>query len=87
VLFIQEKMVCVTKSREFFAKLLPNWLFYGVDFLGHFGGFLMAWNPRKDEFTSFLTRAKILLEGFVKDLDKRMKLRNFYGLYSGRAVY
>jgi hypothetical protein len=87
VLLVQETMVCVAKAREIFVKLLPHWYFYGVDSSGHSGGMLTTWNPRKVEFSAFLTPAGILLEGFVKDLDRRMKLINCYGPYSDREVF
>jgi hypothetical protein len=48
---------------------------------------LTAWNPRKDDFSSFLTPAGILLEGTVKDLDRRMKVINCYGPYSDREAF
>jgi hypothetical protein len=79
VLFIQETMVCEAKAREFFVKLLPNWYLCGVDSLGLSGGLLIAWNPRKYDFSTFLTPAGILLDGLVKDLNKRLKLINCYG--------
>jgi hypothetical protein len=80
-------MVCEAKAREFFVKLLPNWYFCGVDSSRLSGGMLTAWNPRKDEFSSFLTPAGILLDGLVKDLNKRLKLINCYGPYSDREVF
>jgi exonuclease III len=80
VLLIQETMVCEAKAREIFVKLLPTWYFCGVDSSGLSGGLLTAWNPRKDDFYAFLTPAGILLDGVVKDLNKRLKLINFMDL-------
>jgi hypothetical protein len=48
---------------------------------------LTTWNPRKDDLNSFLTSAGILMEGYVKELDRRMKLINCYGSYSDREAY
>jgi hypothetical protein len=79
-------MFCVTKSREFFVRLLPQWFFCGVDSLGLSGGVLTAWNPRKYDFSAFLTFAGILLEGAVKYLDRRMKVINCYGPYLDREA-
>jgi hypothetical protein len=87
VLFVQETMVCVTKARELFAKLLPNWFFCGTDSVGLSGGLLSSWNPRKANLNAFLTSAGILLEGYVKDLDRCMKLINCYGSYSDREAF
>jgi hypothetical protein len=58
-----------------------------VDSSGLSGGMLTAWNPRKDEFSAFLTPAGILLDGFVKDLDRRMKLINCYGPYWTKRLF
>jgi len=58
-----------------------------VDSLGLSRGLLSAWNPRKDDFSAFPTPTDILLEGTVKDMDKRMKVINCYGLYSDREVF
>jgi exonuclease III len=87
ILFIQETMVSELKAREIFAKLLPTWKFCGVDSLGLSGGLLSAWNPRRDDFSSFLTPAGILLDGLVKDLNKRMKLINCYDPYGNKQEF
>jgi hypothetical protein len=71
VLFIQETMFCVSKGREIFMKLLPKWYFCGVDSMGLSGGILTAWDPIKSDFFAYLTLAGILLDGIVKDLNKR----------------
>jgi endonuclease/exonuclease/phosphatase family metal-dependent hydrolase len=87
VMFIQETMVCESKAREIFVKLLPNWYFCGVDSTRLSGGLLTPWDPRKDDFFAYLTIAGILLDGVVKDLNKRLKLINYYGPYSDREVF
>jgi hypothetical protein len=80
-------MVCEEKERELFMKLLPNCYFYGVDSIGLYGGLLTAWHPRKDDCYNFLTPAGILLDGVVKDLNKRLKVLNCYGPYAEREVF
>jgi hypothetical protein len=50
-------------------------------------GLLAAWNPRKADFNAFLTPAGILLDGFVKDLNKKLKLVNCYGPYGDRQLF
>jgi exonuclease III len=87
VLLIQETMVCEEKARELFVKLLPNWYFCGVDSTGLSGGLLTAWNPRKADCYAFLTPAGILLDGVVKDINKRLKVINCYGPYAEREVF
>jgi hypothetical protein len=58
-----------------------------VDSTGLSGGMLSAWDPKKDDFCAYLTPAGILLEGFVLDLNKRLKLINCYGPYADREVF
>jgi hypothetical protein len=84
ILFIQETMVSEHKASEIFAKLLPLWKFCEVDSNGLSGGMLSTWNPMKDDFNSFLTPTGILLDGLVKDINKRLKLVNSYGPYGNR---
>jgi hypothetical protein len=67
--------------------LHPHWIFCGAESLGIFGELLIDWNPRKYDFSSLLTSARIMLEGLVKDLDRRMKVINCYGLYFDREVF
>jgi hypothetical protein len=80
-------MVCVSKAREIFMKLLPNWHFCGVESMGLLGGLLTAWDLIKSEFFSYLTPVGILLDGIVKDLNKRLKFINCYGPYANREVF
>jgi hypothetical protein len=87
VLFIQETMVGVAKAREAFVKILPNWIFCGVDSIGLSGGFLTAWNHCKADFFSFLTPIGIILEGFIKDINLKLKMINCYGSYVDRVVF
>jgi hypothetical protein len=87
VLLIQETMVGVEKSRDLFGKLLPHWFFYGVDCTSLSGGLLSAWNPRKIIFSTYLILAGILLEGRIKDLDRVLKVINYYGPYSDREAF
>jgi hypothetical protein len=77
----------VNQSEGDFSKLLPTWNLCGVDSLGLSGGLLSAWNPRRDDFSTFLTPAGILLDGLVKDLNKRLKLVNCYGPYGDRQEF
>jgi hypothetical protein len=58
-----------------------------VDSSGLSRGLLSVWNPKKVDFSAYLTPAGIMLEGYVKDLDKRLKLINCYGPYSDREVF
>jgi hypothetical protein len=46
-----------------------------------------AWDPNKVDFCAFLSLAGILLEGFVKYLNKSLKLINRYGPYANREVF
>jgi exonuclease III len=87
VLLLQETMVSATKARETIVKILPNWYSCGVDSTGLSGGLLTVWNPKKVDFNAYLTSAGIMLEGTVKDLDKKLKLINCYGPYLDREVF
>jgi hypothetical protein len=87
VFFVQETMVCGNKAREVFSKLLSQWKMCVVDSSGLSGGFLSSWNPNKDNFDAYLTPAGILLEGFVKDVNKNLKLVNCYGPYQNRHLF
>jgi len=80
-------MVSELKARETFSKLLPMWNLCGVDSLGLLGGLLSAWSPRRVDFSVFLTPAGILLDGLVNDINKRLKLINFYGPYGERQEF
>jgi hypothetical protein len=53
----------------------------------YLGGVLSSWNPKKSNFTSFFTPAGILLEGFVKKINKNLKLVNCYGSYADRQSF
>jgi hypothetical protein len=59
-------MVSESKAREIFVKLLPNWNFLWGGFLRIIRQMLSAWNPRRVDFSSFMTPAGILLDGLVK---------------------
>jgi hypothetical protein len=61
--------------------------FCAVDSKGLSGGLLSAWNPKKSNFNAFLTPAGILLEGFVKKINKNLKLLNCYGMYVDRQSF
>jgi len=37
-----------------------------VDSSGLSGGLLTIWNPKKDDFSAYLTLARIMMEGMVK---------------------
>ena len=80
-------MVSEHKAREIFTKFLPMWHFCGVDSLGLSGMLLSAWNPRRDEFSAFMTLAGILLDGLVKVINKTLKMVIFYGPYGDRQVF
>jgi hypothetical protein len=80
-------MVSEHKAREMFTKILPTWNLCGVDSLGLSGGLLSIWNLRRDDFSSFLTPARILLDSLVKDLNIRLNLVNCYGPYGDRQVF
>jgi len=84
VLLIQETMVGVDKARSLFVKLLPHWYFCGVDSTRLSGGILSAWNPRKADFLSYLSPTGILLEGHVIELDRGLKVINYYRPYSDK---
>jgi hypothetical protein len=58
-----------------------------VDSKGLSGGLLSAWNPKKTNFDAFMTPAGILLDGFVKQLNKKLKLVNCYGPYANRQMF
>jgi hypothetical protein len=49
-----------------------------------FWGLLSAWNTKKTNFNAFLTHVGILLEGFVKKINKNLKLINCYGPYADK---
>jgi hypothetical protein len=87
VLLLQETMVSATKAREIIIKILPNWYSCGVNSNGLSGGLLSVWNPKKVDFNAYLTFARIMLEGIIKGLDKKLKLINCYGLYLDREVF
>jgi hypothetical protein len=75
-------MVSEEKAIFLFAKLLPNWLIYGVESIGLSCGILSSWNLRKDDFYAYASSAGILLEGIVKYLYQILKMLNCYGPYS-----
>jgi hypothetical protein len=87
LVMIQETMVDGFNEREVFSKKFPAWDFYAVDSKGFFGGLLSAWNTKKSNFNAFLTPAGILLEGFVKKINKNLKLINCYGPYADRQSF
>jgi len=80
-------MVCSFRDREVFSKLCIQWKMFAVDYNGIFGGFLSAWNTNKYNFDDFLTPTRILLEGFVRDVNRSLKLENLYGPYNNRQGF
>jgi hypothetical protein len=58
-----------------------------VDSRGLSGALLSAWNPQKFNFTTFMTPARILLDGFVKQINKKLKLVNCYRPYGDRQLF
>jgi hypothetical protein len=87
VFLVQETMVCSFRAMEVFSKLLFQWKLCAVDSNGLSGDLLLAWNPNKANFDDFFTPAGILLEGFVKDVNRSLKMVNCYGPYSNRQVF
>jgi hypothetical protein len=80
LVMIQETMVIGLKVREVFSNFFLTWNFCAMDSKGLSGGLLYTWNPKKDNLNVFLTPARILLEGFIKDINLNLKLLNCYGL-------
>jgi hypothetical protein len=71
-------------------KLLSNYSLIGILWGGFFRTIRRVANcleSKKDEFSTFLTPAGILLDGLVKDLNKRLKVINCYGPYSDREEF
>jgi hypothetical protein len=87
LVMIQETMVVGVKAREVFSNFFPTWNFCAVDSKGLSRGLLLAWNPKKDNLSSFLIPAGILLEEVVKKINMNLKLLNCYGLYAERQSF
>jgi hypothetical protein len=64
-------MVDSGRAKDFFLKCFPNWDCCATDSIGLSGGLISGWNPAKANLQDFGTRAGILLEGRVKDVNSR----------------
>jgi hypothetical protein len=58
-----------------------------MDSKGLSGRLLSVWNPKKANFNASFTPAEILLEGFVKRINRNLKLVNYYGSYVDRQSF
>ena len=87
LVMIQETMVDGFNEREVFSRIFLAWYFYAVDSKGFFRGLQSAWNTKKTNFNAFFTLARILLEGFVKRFNKKLKLINCYGSYANKQSF
>ena len=64
--------------------LLSYWECFTMYSSHLFRGMLLAWNPKKDNFVPYLTGARILLEGWFREMKQQIKILNCYGPYSDR---
>ena len=61
IIFLQETLVHVEKSRAFFHILRPKWHCCAVNSVGKLGGLLVSWDPNFFELFPYLTCGGMLL--------------------------
>jgi len=66
---------------------MVGWEMCFVDYVGLLKGLLSTWNPFKANFIPYLSATRILLEGVSKDLNKILKVANYYGPYADKKGF
>jgi exonuclease III len=87
IVMIQETMVDGNKAREVFSKKKMYGIYVRWIQKVCLGGYCLHGIPKKANFNAFFTPAGILLEGFVKQINKNLKLVNCYGSYADRQSF
>jgi exonuclease III len=78
IIFLQETLVNNKKARSFLNLFHSNWHICTVSSLGTSGGLVVAWDPTKYDFSSYLCCGGILLSGIFRLNKKRINLINVY---------
>ena len=87
LLCIQETMASAEKGCSYFLRIFPGWEVAALDSIGSSGGVLCIWNPRVCDFKAYSTSAGILLNGFFRGCDSKIKILNVYGPYKDREMF
>jgi len=87
ILCIQETMAPADKACEYFQRMFPGWKVVAIGAEGLSGGVLCMWNPRNCDLEAFSTSAGILLRGFLRGCNSRIKIFNVYGPYRDREIF
>ena len=80
-------MMSESKSWDVFTKLLKNWDICAVDSVEKLGGFLLAWNPTRENIIPYSCATMILLVRSLKDWLGTFHLINCYGPYVDRQRF
>ena len=87
VIFIQETMMEVGKVIDFLSSFLNGWDFCQVDSFGKSRGVLTGWTKMVQVSNSKVTLEGIMLEGFIREYVKEIRLLNIYGPYNNRKPF
>jgi hypothetical protein len=87
LVLIQEMMGNNVALCDSLYKMLSGWNFLGIDSQGVSGGVLTGWKEDLTLLNSFAVPSRLMVEVFIRSLDKNFKVLSIYGPYEGKHAF